>query len=76
MWATVPYVAPPGLYLEAMTETTNNDSRRPGLESNSSKLEVVLPCAWCRMQTAHATVTNRQKVLQFAVSPDIGVDPA
>ena len=49
MWATVPYVAPPGFYLEDMTETTNNDSRRPGLESNSGKLEVVLPCAWCRM---------------------------
>ena len=64
MWATMPHVAPPGFYLEDLTETTNNDSRRPGLESNSSKLEVVLPCGRYRMQTAHATV------LQFAISPE------
>jgi hypothetical protein len=37
MWATVPQLAPPGFYLEDLTENTNNDSRRPGLESNSSK---------------------------------------
>jgi len=76
MWATVPYVAPPGFYLEDMTETTNNDSWRPGLESNSSKLDVVLPRAWCRMQTANATANKEQKVLRLAVSSCIGVDPA
>ena len=76
MWATVPHVAPPGFYMEDLTETVNNDSRSPGLESNSSKLEVVLPCAWCRMQTAHATVNNRQKVLQFVVRPENSAGPA
>jgi hypothetical protein len=77
MWATVPHVAPPRFYLEDLMETTNNDSRRPGrLESNSSKLEVVLPCALCRMQTAHATVNNRQKEMQFAVGPENSADPA
>jgi len=57
MWATAPRVATPGFYLEDLTETTNNDSRRPGLKSNSSKLEV-LRRTWCRMQTAHTTVNS------------------